>query len=299
MADAPDLSAITTGFFEKGPVLFRNNVNAWNIADQGIAIYKNVKAPIVLPKLSAKGNPRPYSTTDHSSGNGFSFGDRTLTVYQTKWDYTFNPEEFRNTYLNDGTDKPYYEAALDQISKEYLAAINNSALGHGTYNASGSTAASMMTGFLILIQNAINASSLSQTTVGAITSSNAVTQFEKIVAAMPAWMYDKGARILCSWQNFNYYMVHYRTLNGYGFNRNQAGQYSIDGHPNILIQPCSWLGTSPRLIATVDGNLVVGTDGDGISVSPSIKFDQVEVRLKMPIGCQIADLSALLVNDVS
>ena len=59
----------------------------------------------------------------------------------------------------------------------------------------------------------------------------------------------------------------------------------------------SWMGTSQRLILTVGGNLIVGTDLEGVEVAASMRRNIVEVRQMMAVGLQIADLEALVVND--
>ena len=296
-ADAPDLAAISTGFFTKGPETMRKYVNELNFEKFGIRVYKRVSKPIKLPKLSAKGGPRPYRTNDDSSGNGFKYSDRELKANQSKWDFVYSPEEFRNTYLQDDSDKPEYQQALDQIAKEYMAAINDSAMGSGDYNASGTTAAAIATGFLTIIADEITATNITPIVTGSISSSNAVTRVETMISNMPAWMRQRtDVKILCSYDVFDKYKAHYRTLNTYGFQPRETDKYFVDG-TNVQLVPASWMGSSQRLIATVDGNLCAGTDGDAISINPSPKFDQIEVRLKMPIGFQIADLEALLVND--
>lgn len=296
-ADAPDLSAITAGFFKKGPEVFRKNVNSLDLTADGIAVYKNVSGPITLPKLSAKGGPRPYRTNDDSSGNGFSIGDRLLTLRASKWDMIFSPKEFFNTAYDDASDKPFYEQGLDQIATEYMAAINDNVLGSGNYNGSGTTAAAIADGWLTIIADEITATTITPVVTGTITSANAVTKVELIKTAMPAWMRSKGANIYCSYSVFDLYVAHYRATYGFSFVPQPNGKYAIDGTSNIFLVPQSWMGSSQRLIATVARNLVFGTNGDNIGVHPSMKFDQIETRLTMDVACQIADLEAIVVND--
>jgi hypothetical protein len=57
------------------------------------------------------------------------------------------------------------------------------------------------------------------------------------------------------------------------------------------------MGTSSRLIATLPDNLVFGTDVERVQVAASQRRNIIEVRLMMPIGTQIQDLDAILVND--
>lgn len=296
----PDLSAIASGFFEKGPELFMKQVNAWDLAKSGIQLYRNVKAPIVLPKIAAAGGPRPYRTQDDTSSNGVAFTDRTLTVRQSKWDFDFDPENFRNTYLNDGTDTPFYQSALMQIANEYLAAINNSTMGAGVYNGAGTTAAALADGYLTLISDAAGAGDITPVATGAVSASNAVTKVEEIWDALPAWMKAKPEVLfLMSYQNFSYYRTHYRATFNSSFQPNVNGEYTLDAFPNAKIKPVSWLGSSPRIIATIPGNLVAGTDGESVKVAATPHRNIIEVRAMMPIGFQIADLDALFVNNQS
>lgn len=290
----PDVSAITTNFVNFGGKIFAKNVNEW-VLDPAIALYRSVKKPEVLPKLSALGNPRPYTAAD-SVGDGAAFTDRTLTVYNSKWDYDIDPEQFRNKYLATQEDVPYYQFMLDQVAKEYLAQLNDSTLYLGSYNAAGTTAAAIATGWGTLIAAAITATDLTPVAGAAITSSNAVAQVELVADAAPAWMYNGNAVMFCSWDTFKKYRTNYRVSFGFSFDKRESGSYMIDG-TNIRLQPVSWMGTSQRLILTVDGNLVLGTDLEGIALHATMRRNIIEVRQMMAVGCQIADLDALKVND--
>jgi hypothetical protein len=105
-----------------------------------------------------------------------------------------------------------------------------------------------------------------------------------------------GFRILCSYDILSKYRIHYRTLNGFGFNKNERGGYQLDG-VNGVLEPQAWMGTSQRLILTVDNNLVFGTDIEGISMHPTPYLNYLKTRLMMAGGCQIKDLAVLTVND--
>jgi hypothetical protein len=124
----PDLSAIATSFVERGGPIFAKRVLNWQLRKQGVQVRTNVKTPQAMTKLSAVGGPRPYRAVDDIAGNGVKFTDRTLTVYNSKWDYDFDPEEFRNTYLANDPQVPFAQAAAEQVAKEYLAGIQTSTL---------------------------------------------------------------------------------------------------------------------------------------------------------------------------
>jgi len=298
MAEAPDLLAITSAFVKFGGPIFRKKVNELELRKKGYLVMKNIKAPVPLTKLSAQGGPRPYRAQDDTAGNGVAFSDQILTVRQSKWDFDFDPEKFRNTYLAIEGDKPYYAEALDQIAKEYLAAINDSTLGAGVYDAAGTTAADLADGFLTLVAQAVIDGDLTETATGVITANNAVEKIELIARAVPAWMREReGFRIKCSYDVFDMYCDNYRANNNYKFEPGADGRYRIDGFAKGFLDADTIMGSSQRLIATVDDNLVVGTDGEQIKIAASMRRNIIEVRAMMPIGCQIQDFDAMVIND--
>jgi len=293
----PDLSALSSSFNEFGGKIFRKNINQLDLSDQGILVFKNVKTPIVLPKASVSGGPRPYRAQDDVTTPA-AITDRTLTVRQSKWDYDVEPEQWRNTYLAKW--KPGAQQFADYINQivaeEYLANINDNTLYLGSYNAAGTTAATIATGWGTIIANEIAASNLVAKTTTAITDgASALAAVGVITAAAPVWMRKKGYRIFCSYTSFDWYAKGYKAANAYAFLPDATNRYRVDNQ-NCFLQPVSWMGTSGRLIATIDNNLCMGTDGDNVDVSASVRRDIIEVRQKMPVGLEIADLDALVVS---
>lgn len=299
----PTVSSLTSSLVEKGPQIFQKHVNDLDLSAGGIAVYKMVSKPIALPKVSASGNPRPYTAADSTTA-GAVLTDRTLTVYQSKWDFDIDPEQFRNTYLNQFAGKPDapegYQFIMDAVTKAYFAAINDSVIWSGSRNASGTTAAAIATGFESLISTELTGGGMTAITTGAITSANAVTQVDTFVDGLPAWMLKQGCEILCSLGVWGNYRTHYRTLNTYSFEKNPNGEYLLDGFNNVKLKPVTWLPkTSDRLIATIPGNLIMGTDSESVQVHATQARNIIEVRVMMPVGFQIADVEALYVNNVS
>lgn len=299
----PTVAALSTSLVDKGPEIFKKYVNELDLSAEGLTVYKSVSKPIALPKIAASGNPRPYTAAD-SVGVGGVFTDRTLTVYQSKWDFDLDPEQFRNTYLNQylgTTDAPEgHQVVMDQAIKEYMAAIHDSTFWSGIRNATGTSAADICDGFEELIGAAKVSNPGMIITTGSISSSDAVTKIDTFVAGLPAWLLKKGCQILCSIGVWNDYRTHYRTLNTFSFVPNPNGEYFVDGYSNVKLKWVSWLpSTSDILIATVPGNMIMGTDSDAVNVSTSMNRNILEVRLMMPVGFQIADIEAMYVNDVS
>lgn len=293
----PDLSTLTTSFVERGPEIFRKNLLAWKLREQGIQIRTNVNAPQAMTKLSAIGNPRPYTAADATT-TGPKFTDRVLTAYQGKWDYDFDPEEFRNTYLANDPGAPFYQAALQHVSDAYLDQLLQNTLYLGVRAGAGTTAAAICDGWGTIIAALITATTLTPVATGAISDANGVTKFESMVEAGPAWLRENGGVIYCSYAKFDNFRKHYRTLNSFKFDVNAEGKYKLD-NLNVTIQPAAWMGSSGRLIYTMPNNLVFGTDIERVQVAASMRRNIIEVRHMMPAGCQIQDLDAIVVNDVA
>jgi hypothetical protein len=294
-----DLQIVTNSFVEMGGPVFGKRVLNWNIRSRGIQVRTNVKAPQVMTKLSAKGAPRPYRSQGDTTGNGAKFTDRTLTALQSKWDYEFDPEDFRNTYLAKADGAPFAEAANDQVAKEYLDHLLRTTLYFGVKNAAGTGPADICDGFGKVIADEITAINLVPVITGAITNTNAVDKVEMVAEAVPSFMRQEGAEpffIHCSFNVFDKYKKHYRVLNSFAFKPDETGRYKIDG-VNAYLMPQVFMGNSQRLIATLDGNLVVGTDIEQVQVHATARMNISEVRQMMPLGVQIQDLDCLVVND--
>lgn len=295
---APDLSAITSGFFELGGPVMGKKVTEWNLGSLGYEVRTNVTTPQVLSKMFATGAVRPYAEGDNF-GTGVKFSDRKLTVNQTKMDYTFNPEEARNKYLAkviDPNSLAFVPYAVEQVAKEYLDQIMSTALYGGTYNSAGTTTVATMDGLGKIIADEITATNLVPVTTGAITNTNAVSKIDLVAKAVPFWMRQKGFIVKVSYATFDKYAEDYRTKYGFQYTPSVTGGYRID-NVNATMIASPEMGTSSRIICTVQDNLVFGTDINEIGFYPTPHLDLLQIRNKMPVGLQIADLEAIVVNE--
>lgn len=295
----PDLQITTNAFVEFGGTIFGKNVLAWNLRNRGIQVRTNVNKPQAMTKLSTNGTPQPYAAADNIAGNGAKFTDRILTAFQSKWDSDFDPEEFRNTYLaSTNMTDPFYAAAINQMCKEYLDYIIRSTLYNGVRNGAGTAPADICDGWGTIIAAEIVANTITPVATGAITTANAVEKVELLTedASFPIWMREKGFVINCSYNIIDKYKTRYRALNAFGFKPNETGDYQLDNKLGVL-RPQAFMGVSQRLVATIDNNLVFGTDLEQISIAASMRRNIIETRPMMPVGCQIQDLDAIVVND--
>lgn len=297
----PDLSALSTSFNKMGGPVLRKKVLAWDVRQQGIKVYTKVTTPIVLPKLSAVGGPRPYRSQDDTSGNGVKVTDQTLIAYQSKWDNDFDYEEFRNTYLGDELDAgSFAQAANEQIGAEYLQAIKLQTLWFGVRNGSGTTAADICDGFGTIIAADIISTKIPASQVintGPITTTNAVDSVETLAEGVSTYMRENGFFILCPFHVFDKFKKNYRQLYGFNFDPTPTGGFKLD-NMNATLQPTAIIPqTSGRLLATVKDNLCIGTNVEDISLSSSVRRNIIENRPMIPMGCQYADPDLMYVNE--
>jgi len=297
----PDLSKLTTSFVQFGGKILRKHVNGMNLKG-GITPYLGVSVPQAMTKLSALGGPRPYREQDDTDGNGAEFSDRTLNVFQSKWDFNVDPEVYRGKYLAavqmGATKAPFYEYIIDQVGTEYISAIGNVTVGKGVRNSNGSGAIDIADGWITIAATECAKANpeLIAKAIGAINATNGVEKVETFAESQPAWWREKGFVIKCSWGTFDAYKKRYRTLNGYKFEPNESGKYALDGMSNVFLEPVAFI-TNDGLLGVVYDALAYGTDGDRIQVAASMRRNIIEVRLMMPVGCEFEDIECISVSD--
>jgi hypothetical protein len=302
---APNISALSAyaGQYEKQ--LFSTLVNGMDVAND-ITVYPGVKNTIKLTKLTAGGGARPYSATHQPNTSALAYTGRDLEVKIGKLDLLVEPLKYNQTWMSEmmrpGTnpdDLPFAQYVWEQVFKELAAEINNSTAYLGSYNGAGTNAAAIATGLGTLIAAEITATNLTPIATGAVSSTNAVAKFEEMMKAMPVAYRSNGFNIYCSYTNFDRYQEDYRERYKKYVEMND-GQYFMDATARkVRIIPCSWMGTSSRLIATPKENLLMGTDllsdMNQINMVPDVWTIKTGIGFK--VGFQIRDLAAIRVND--
>ncbi len=289
-----DMSAMTTAYVG-GAEVYKKNLLKWRLRELGVQVRPNVKTPQALAKFSTDGGPQPYRAQDDF--NGVTVEDRTLTAYAAKYDQEIDGVELYNTYMAELPEAPFEQWAVEQGGAAFLDALMTSTIYSGVRNGAGTAAADICDGFGTIIAAEITATNLTPVVTGAVTAANAVTQVEIVNDARPIWMKEReDSIVIVSYDVFEKYRKHYRTLNGFGFKRDERGQYTLDGTTTIM-KPASFMGSSQRIICTLAGNLVFGTDMESLKNYPTPHLNLLQNRILMTAGCQIKDLAALIVND--
>jgi hypothetical protein len=306
MPNSPDISALSAyaGTYEQA--LFSTLVNGMDAAND-LTVYPNVKDTIKLTKLTAGGGARPYRPQHDPNEDALAYTGRDLSVKIGKLDLLVEPLKYTNTWMSqamgagtNNNDIPFAQYTWEQVMKELAEEINDNTVWAGTHNANGTEAVDIATGLGTLIEAEIEYETLEPVTTGAITNENAVAKFELMMKAMPVAYRNRGFSIYCSYSSFDKYQEDYREKFKKYVEMNEAGQYTLDATSRrVNIVPCSWMGTSSRLVATPKENLLLGTDllSDFNKINTVQDVWTIKAGIAFKIGFQIRDLAALRVND--
>jgi hypothetical protein len=293
-----DLSALTNAFVGGGEIFGKQVLN-WGLRNDEVQIRTNVKTPQAMAKYEADGEPRPYRKDDDF--NGGTFTDRVLTAYMSKYDQELDSEDLRNEYLAEvpeaqsGGVLSFEQFAVMQASKQYLAKIVSDTLYLGVRDGAGSDTADICDGWGTILAAGIIAGDTVEVATGAVTAANAVTKVEAVVDELPIFVKDQRYIVYVSYGTAEKYATHYRTLNGFGFDRSQK-VFPLDNRNGVL-KPVSWMGTSSRIIATLPKNFIFGTDLDRLAMHPTPHLNLLRNRIMFAAGCQIRDFDVLKCND--
>lgn len=138
-------------------------------------------------------------------------------------------------------------------------------------------------------------------TTGALSTSNALTKVEAMVTGQSVAHRKLGGTIRMSPVTYDKYLAEEKTIYTSALTQSMgSGKKTVYGYPNWVIENCSWMGSSSRLIATQKDNLVFGTnmESDMNKVAKTIEtLHGTKSVVKWTQGCQLADLETLYVND--
>ncbi len=208
----------------------------------------------------------------------------------------FNPAIVYNPgdYINFGAEKDIYRNVT-------VTTAGQSPLTHSAKWLLVNEAV-ISTGWGKIISNEITALTLSPIATGAITNANALAKIELMYNGMTVAHRNMGGEFKVSPATFRNYIENERTVYGNTVaNPNGgAGKKTVYGDAKWEIVPCTWMGTSGRVIATQKNNLVFGTNVEA-DMSKEAKVIQTlhgyRTAVKWRQGCEIADIETLYVND--
>lgn len=290
----------------------RDRLSAELLLDESFAdkfeIMDDVTDEVPLPNLSISdlikpANPNTFAPT----ANALGFGSRTLKVRGIKVDLQLVPQVLEKTWLgkmknpSDPFDMPFEDFIMQYINSKIKENLLLQAVYGGTYNASGTTPAATMDGFLTKIAAEITATNITPVATGAITATNVIDSLETVYDGLGEAYKNVPTEMKVNTQIFDWYNRRYRT--SYGANNNyegmKMGRILLDGtNCEVVREP--GLGASQRVICTPKENLVMGVDSMGGYNMDIQKFDRtIKILVDFKAGVELKEIHArgLQVND--
>lgn len=157
-------------------------------------------------------------------------------------------------------------------------------------------------GFGKIFQEAIDAEELTEIATGPADGTNAYGKHMQVYRAHDESVKLGGSGqvlILNSMTDYEYLMDDYENRVSRNFETINGITYLAKTEKRCGIKPVSWLGGSRRIISTVDGNLVAGTDqlNDMNVITTVPKHYKIEASTSFLFGVNFQDPDVLKIND--
>lgn len=196
-----------------------------------------------------------------------------------------------NATVNGTAETQYFKCIVDTNAGE------SPATHEAKWDWAGNLA--IAKGYNVKIQEAITDEGFNQIAdTGAINKDDAYDQFLEVFRILPERLRKKGVTMYCSANSKddlldaieNKVTKNYELIDGI--------LYLPKTDQKCKIQTVEWLGGSDRLLCTMPGNFVLGTDqlSDMNKLTSIPKHYDLEYSLSFLIGLQIADLDVLAMN---
>jgi hypothetical protein len=218
-------------------------------------------------------------------------------------DYAGTAASWSATSYTFSSSTATYVSYQNDIYKLIATAASTDIPGTATTKWTKVNSLAIATGPGTIIAKELAASNLTAVSAasGSISSSNAWDKVQAMYNAMTVAHRNKGGVFRVSYDVYYKYCLQEASKFSYA-----ASPESADGTKYVWgsakkweIRPCSWMGTSQRIIATQFENIQVGTN---LAETPGINnmvptLHGYKAAAKFLIGSEIADLECLYVND--
>lgn len=269
-----------------------------NISDR-VTILDGITDQLPLPQMMVADIVKPAnSATFSATSNALVWDARILQVRRWKADLQIQPEEYEKSWLG------YYKSpgsltekkmVLEEfIIQEILKRIQNNvrqAMFQGTYNSGGTAVNDIMTGFKVLLDAEVTATTITPTTLVAPTAANIITQIEDVFDDLGE-SYQHHPNLVCLLPTAWYKAYIRANRDTLGRNSNySANDLTLDGYSNckVLHEP---MLSGNRVIITPKDNLKVGVDTT--DEYNDIRFQEFERTIKMLVdgkmGVQVGEV---------
>jgi len=153
-----------------------------------------------------------------------------------------------------------------------------------------------------IIGDEITALNVAPVVTGAVSAANAYDKTMLVYRSLPEpiKMGEAGqALVYQSMTDYEFTMDHYESSVSKNFETINGITYLAKTEKRCGLKPVSWLSGSRRMIASVEGNLVAGTDefSDMNVIKTIEQMYKIEAGITFVLGMQIQDLEVLKVSD--
>ncbi|RQO65088.1 hypothetical protein DBR40_24770 [Pedobacter sp. KBW01] len=306
----PDTSALAAyaGKYERA--LF-SAIRAKLTIFNDLKMIPGVTSAIRLTKLTVKDGTRGYREDFDSADDDLSYSGRDLAVSLLKRDFKINPLKYRTTWMSE-VMKPGInidDIPFSKFVNEQMAITIGAEIQKGFYLAvkgDESTLAKCFDGPGTLITKAIAdevavaGTGIVPVVTGALTDTNAVSKFELMLTNTPTEFIQNGLEVKCSVDSARKFNKDFRERYSKYTEKDDMGRTILeDTAGKVVIKPCTWMGTSSRLIVTPYENMLVGLDGIGDTdkIHTDVELEIIKYRWLFNLGAQFRDIQAVRVND--
>ena len=296
-----DLSSLSTYTDEVGGLLLTEAVAKAKTAE-ACYIQSGIKGSQAINLLSSTLNVQPGTCGWNTSGTT-TFTQRDIVVCPYKVNESLCPADLNSywagQFLNAGSynEQVPFEQQIAKLKQEQISMFIENKIWQAATSASGGT--DCFNGLLKLTSTAVTSSEKVNFTptgsTSAITSSNALTQVDLLIASLPDAVLNRtDLVIMMSNQAYRNYVVALRTANYFHYTPEGAGVDFTTYHPatNIRVMGVPGLSGSNRVILAPSSEIVIGVDlmddSERLDMFYSKDFDEVRVRCNFKLGVNIA-----------
>jgi len=296
-----NLSSLATYTDEVGGELIRRAILEGETA-KIIKVQPGIKGSQAINLLDSTLYVQEGSCGWTSSGQT-TYTQRDITVCQYKVNESLCPADLNNYWvgqlLTPGStpETVPFEAQISELKVAQISQYVENLMWQA------SSADTCFSGFIELIDNIPSVIDVSGST---LTSSNALTQVDLLVEAIPDDIVNRTDLVVfMSHSNYRKYLINYRTANYYHYNPESSYEDFKTFHPatNILVHPVGGLNGSNKLVLMPAGYAVMGvdllSDQDTLKMFYSVDFDEVRLRSNFKIGVQLAWPQFVIQNGLS
>jgi len=309
-SNTTDISALQQYAEKYGKSLLKIAVTD-NQVFKELDVVAGVKDKFTMTTLRFQRLLRPYKRDWDPAVDKATLVPRTLRVEIGEIMLEEEPMVYRKTYLGNimkngvnPADHPFEKDFLEGIARQAASDFNDVTAFWGVRNGSGTGPGDVNDGFFTIIDAEVTAGNISEVKknlilTGDINSTNAVSilkAFYRAACAINPALRGKMVKLLVSHTVLDAYNDNYQAMNlALPYNTQFEKTFLEGSGNNCVLTPLTGMGTTKRIILTVDWNMSVGTDlesdQESVSITKGINPKVVGFYLAAAYGVQIWTLN--------